>query len=93
MKIIENKETTLGNDIEKVTYVHLIKSCVNSVDPQKGVVISDMRHAIRILDAIESKKIEVEENDFAFLKTKVNEMKWAIIHKDVLEFNDYINNL
>lgn len=93
MKTIQNKETSIKSGDVLIKYSNLINTCINNIDPQKGATASDMRSAIRVMDAVEKEVIELEDADFAFLKQKVNEMKWAIIHKDVLAFIDYINEL
>jgi hypothetical protein len=37
--------------------------------------------------------MDFEDADIDLLKNLVKNMKWAFIHKEIIKFNDYIENL
>ena len=95
MKTIENKITNLMAGEHKLTYVDLIRICVNTkVD---GFSTDEMRKRIRILDKLDipspDGNINFEDADFETLKLCIKKMRWDVIHKDIIAFEDYINNL
>lgn len=93
MKTFENKETKIKNKDVNVTYKDLAHMCVNHVDPSKGMSGEEMRLTIRVIDSLQEESINLEDADADFLKQKVEEMKWAQAHKDILAFIDYVKNL
>ncbi len=90
MIIIENKVAALPTE---TNYAQLIKACVN-VPPKEGFTVDEMRKRIRLIDATENigdnKSFEVEDADIEVLKPCVKAMRWIILHKDLIEFVDYI---
>lgn len=90
MKTLENKGVEFAEDVD---YFKLIESCVN-VTPEKGFTVKEMKKRLRVLDALNGDKTaEIEDADFKVLKNCVEQMKWAIMHKEIVDFVDYIENV
>lgn len=95
MIIITNKKTNLKKDEKEfITYADLIISCVNYVPREQGLNVSQMRGRIKIVDACVSakKEIHLEDADAKALGLMVENMKWALIHQDIIAFCDYIKD-
>ena len=94
MKKIKNKKTTIQGENGVLNYAELAKLCVNQ-PKQGGYTVTDMQQRLRILDKLDKKGdvIEIEDADFEVLKPLVKNMKWAIIHKDLVDFVNYLTNL
>lgn len=92
MKTIENKKISIPGDIKK--YSGLITVCVQN-PPQGGYDVDEMRKRIKIIDIIEKggTALVFEDADFDCLKQCVNSMRWAYMHKEILNFLDYISGL
>lgn len=95
MKTILNKETRIPKtENETMRYSDLLSFCVQSPS-QNGYSVQDMRQRIKLLDLIEdaSNEIQIEDTDFIKLKELANAMIWGWVHKDIVDFIDYINSL
>ncbi len=97
MKTIENKETEIDADGKgtMATYGDIIKGVLETVPLGQGVTISDMRMAINVVGAIDSSngKIKLEDAEFDYMKKKLNENQWGIVHKDIVEMVEYIESI
>jgi len=100
MVTVENRDTSIvvggdGEEAKAVTYMDLIKVCI-SVQPEGGWDKDSMRKVIKIEDHIDkhegSEAVEFEDSYMSLIKTKVNAMKWAQKHKDLVTFVDYIDS-
>lgn len=90
---IENIVTEIRkNDTEMMKYSDFCKICIENVW-QWGIRLDEQRKRIRVLDALEKKEIILEDADFDILKICVETMTWAVIHKDIVKFSDYILTL
>jgi hypothetical protein len=76
---IEGKPTRLSY---KAQIVELIRHPVN------GANYEDVRHSIRLLDALEGadNTLELEDSDFEFLKQRVLSTRWPYVDRYVLTF-------
>lgn len=98
MKTIQNKRTTIEQNadggVELITYAELLKNVMQQRKPE-GYSIDDMRKDFRVLDAIglAPEEITLEDADFDHLKSKMKTMRWAVIHKDLIQFEDDINSI
>jgi hypothetical protein len=96
MVLVTNKKTTVETGKDSVLkYSDIIKQIVNT-PPKDGFSVEIMKQSLRIVTAIENEKkgtISIEDGDFDALKISVNAFRWAIIHKDLLSFVEYINSL
>ena len=98
MKTVENKQTEIksGEGEKTMSYFDLIKLIIN-VPSQEGYNVEQMRQRLTIwgvVDAnIDASSVSFEVKDFNILKDSINKFKWAQIHKDIVEFIDYINSL
>jgi hypothetical protein len=57
-------------------------------DPQKGADLEEIRHGVRILDALDAAKdnvVELEDADWNHLKDKTLSMQWAFVDKRILD--------
>ncbi len=84
---------------DQTTNLDLVRICVNTIVPPKGITVDEMRIRMRILDVIagynenENPEVNLEDADFALLKRLVAQQEWAIINKDILAFSDEIKSL
>ncbi len=103
MKTIENKTVNitgrnkLGVEVvQHKDYFDLIKLCVN-IPPKEGYDVVEMSKRLRILNRLkegaEGKDVDFEDADYECIKKCVKEMRWAIIHKDIIDFIEYITNI
>ena len=95
MKKIANKRTEVSDGQDnKATYADFVKACANN-QIQQGFSVQDIRDRLRIVEAVEKAdgEIKLEDADFENLKQYVQNMRWAIVHPDILEFCDYITGL
>jgi len=99
MKVFENKETEIteqrGEEIKKIGFKDLALVGLNAA-PKEGWTTDEMRKRFKAIDKIENLKIgdkvELEDSEFEVLleSSKVN---WAIMHKDIIRFDDYLTLL
>lgn len=95
MKTIENKSTTIAkSETEKATYADLLTTLLNR-PVSKAIDLNSMRKDLRLLDTLEASQdtIELSEEDFTYIAKLVDESEWAIKHKDIVAFADYIDSL
>lgn len=99
-RIIELKKTDIpnvienGQVIENATYKHLINKCLDT-PPQGGWTTSVMRERITLQEKLNNakKEIEVNDNEFSVIKSCVIGAKWEFMHKNLIDFEDYIKTL
>ncbi|MCK5607124.1 hypothetical protein KAR91_34895 [Candidatus Pacearchaeota archaeon] len=92
MKTVENRKLKIPGGIEK--YSELIMVCMKN-PPQGGYDAEEMRKRIKVMDILDKggDSLEFEDADFECVKQCVKNMRWASIHKGILEFIDYISGL
>ena len=92
MKTIENKKLNIPGGPGK--YSEFIMICVKN-PPQGGYDADEMRKRIKVMDVIDKggESLEFEDADFECVKLCVKNMRWAAIHKEILDFIDYIFEL
>lgn len=100
MKTILNKKikVTTSNDEGTVdmTYAELIDTCIKYVSPNSGGLTYPIMKSIGRVEPLlvkEKETIELEDADFAFVKSKVISMTWAFYSKEFLEFQEYIESV
>ncbi len=91
MKKLQNKQIEFA-DVKD--YAGLIKVCV-SVPQQGGMDLETMRKRLRVLDALEkaTETIGIEDADLKTIQDCVKQMKWNVVHRDIVEFGDYIGGI
>jgi len=98
MKEIEIKKTSVKNTKkgmdtrEFLDYSDFIKACVNHL-PKNGFSTDDVRKRTRIIEALEAQKdgkINLEDADLIILKDCIKTMQWGFMHKEIIQFVDYI---
>lgn len=95
MKKIKNIETTIeGRNGQKMKHSDLGLECLN-VLPQGGLDVSEMELRLKISKKLDSSKatIELEDAEAEKLVSCVQQMKWALMHDDVVAFCKNIDNL
>jgi hypothetical protein len=99
MSKLTNKITTIkksSDSEEKLDYSFFIIQCIN-VPPKEGYTVEDMKKRIKISEIAENTKLEEEfdfkAEDLIILKKCVNEMRWAVAHKDIVAFSDDVEKL
>lgn len=94
MKTLKLAKTSVGTDEQPVTYRELIKAVVEARN-EKGISFVQMAKRLRIIEALEKSNDELvlEDADFELLKELTNEMKWGVVHKDIVKFCEEVTNL
>ena len=89
MKTIQNKTTEIKNGDKFLTYADMIKIVSESSD-QQGISVPEMRSRLQIIDIAEKAKdtIEFEDAMFAKVLSLSESMKWGVMHKDIVSFQD-----
>lgn len=96
MKEVTNKTTELMNSTEKndfTTYAQLIKVCVSQ--PKEGMNFIEMKQRMKIIDVCDAggEVLKFEDTDFGVVKTLCNGFKWGVVHKDIVQFGEDINEI
>ena len=98
MKTIENKQTSITDTVEgqvkELCYVDLLKIVMN-VPPAQGYTIAEMKQRLDIYSALipESASVEIQDADLQVIVNCVNNFKWGAVHKDIVEFAEYLEKL
>lgn len=102
MKTIQNKNTTIlvareGGTNSLMDYAEIIKAVMTQQRKPEGYSTEEMRKDFRVIDAIDSVKekeeIDLEDADFEYFKSKLKTMRWSLQHKDLIQFEDDINEI
>ena len=96
MKQIENKITEISQNENALRYADLLKIIVNFPE-EKGFSAADLRMRIKIVDILETEKeadvLNLEDAQFEYVKSLVKVFRWAMLHKDIVSFIDYIESV
>jgi len=97
MKKLENKEIELEFEKDKkIGFADLATVCLNQI-PEGGLSPLEMSKRIGVLGKFNTAKIgakiELEDAQFEILKQCADATRWRLIHKDIVEFNDYLEKL
>ncbi len=91
---VENKITDLAKSpTEKLRYSDLAIQILNII--RKPMTTIEMRDAIKELELLEQagEEFELSDSQFELIKSSIPNVKFPFIHKDYLDFEDYINSL
>lgn len=91
MKKLELK--TLGPE-PAISYREiLIEVCRRPLNPREGINIAEMRASLKVLDALDEANgtLELEDADFAHLKTKLDNMGWNVADRRILQLVDDVS--
>ena len=102
MKTIKNKVTSIRKPtgVEQeignvLTYADLI-AVVVSETPKEGFTLPEQRVRLKILAVLDTVKptenISFEDADFITVQKATNDMRWNMLHKDLVDFGDTINS-
>lgn len=96
MKKFENKKTELENGVNRLGYADLAITCLNQI-PQGGLGPLEMAERIKLINPLQELELdqilEIEDANFETLKKCVESTKWNAVHKDIVAFSQYIENL
>ena len=95
--IPDNKKSTQKELVTKAaTYADLALLCVR-LPKEAGFGVEEMRKRFRIIDALDgigdTANVKLEDQDADLLKEICTEFKWNAMHKDIIAFTDYIEDL
>lgn len=100
MTKFENKETSMKQDGNKMTYADLVLACSNFVPKQfakEGWSPKLQKESFRLEDAFSNAKpkktLEVEDADIQLVKKFCSDFPWSRKHRDLVAFDDYIKSL
>ena len=84
------------NGVEtRIGYGSQISELMRTPADSKGADLDEIRHSIRILDAVEAAKgdvLELEDADFEFMKNKILKTRWPLIDRWVQQFIEDVTN-
>jgi hypothetical protein len=100
MKTFINKKTqmseNIGDSVRQLGFFDLVRVGLNS-PPQEGWTPGEMRVRFKLEDKIADteldKTIELEDADFEKVYTICKSIKWAKMHRDIVAFDDYLDEL
>ena len=100
MKQIELKELKqkdpAGNDAV-LNYADYLRVIMQSpMNPQAGADIEEIRHSIRVLEALDTggdDGFALEDADYAFMVRKIKTAKFMFINKEILKFIDDVTGV
>jgi hypothetical protein len=95
MITLENRVTTIPkNEKDFASYADMLSAVLNK-PLSKTIDIKSMRRDLRLLDTLEESttQINLEIDDFKYLASLIDQSEWAIKHKDILAFVDYIDSV
>lgn len=107
MKTINNKkvsyvtkewgDTGIVDKVNDTDYFEMIKDCCNKPgDPKSGFTYSDIKSIDKVVKALskaKANKVEVEDADLEFIKTKIDPHPWRVADIQFVEFVDYIKGI
>ena len=95
MKRIEMKTLEAADGSPAIEYASVLREVVRRpLNAQAGIQISEMRQSLRVLDAIDASNgtLELEDADFAHLKTKIEAMSWNLVDRRILQLVEDVTN-
>jgi len=93
MKTIQNlfDTVTINGEERTLTVGDLLKECVNVI-PKDGLNVEDIAARLKIVNVINQAKANnetsliFEDADFKTAASCVKQMRWAIVHKFIIDF-------
>ena len=91
------KINVIGNDGKTVTnkmmdYRDLIITALDN-PPQAGFKRHDIARRNKIEDQLKGDVMELDNEDFQFVKQLCNDMSWSVRHKDLQTFLNYLDDV
>lgn len=94
---IPNKMTDIQMSPEKnVSYFHLLKVSTDTLVPGRGIKLPEMRMRLEISKKIEDEsqtEVSLTKEELKKVKMLVSETEWSMMHPDLIEFLEYMENL
>jgi len=93
---MENKNVIINN--QTTSYFELAISCLKS-NATRGITIGQMRDQIKIIDLLEDSQnaivrdISLTPSQLSIIIKSVEEMQWAVMDRNLVDFYDYIQGL
>lgn len=91
------KATQVGEEIKTINLGFSDLALVGlQAPPKEGWSVKDMRLIFKVIDKIEAlefdKSVKLTDDEFNQL-VKSSNVQWTAMHKDIIAFDDYLNNL
>lgn len=92
--VLCNKLTSIyKSEKEFLSYFDLISENLGKA-PTSGLTIIEMKKVLDLLDKLKAnEEVEIGEQEYQYLLNVITSTKWTVIHKDLVEFYDYLNSL
>ena len=87
----ENKTFSSGNLPGLKCYSELAMICVNN--SSEGMDIAEIKERLDLMTLFESDTIELNQKQIDKLKKLVEQTKWRIVDRVLVEFSDYVKSL
>lgn len=90
MKTLENKTTTIKDPSDQYVDYAFLLDAVLKIQPAGGYSLDDMKKRIKIQNVLETsdETIPLEDADAEYMKPLVRNMKWNMVHADLITFSD-----
>ena len=96
---VNNLETNLvfsPDSTEKASYYDLILLCTSKT-VSEGYTFKEMKKELDFIDKVEKAKVnsdlELNPKELEKVKKAVESFKWPVLHKDILSFCEYVDEL
>jgi hypothetical protein len=78
------------------TVADLSRICLNA-PVRDGLTVDDIRNRIRLIDKLEAGKdkaeIDLEDQEARLLQSCVKQMRWGVVHEDIVAFADIVEEM
>ena len=96
MKTFINKKTEITFEGKPSGFANLAMIALNT-PPQGGWTTDEMRKRIKVLTKLDKQeleaKIELEDAEFDTIHDCTKVLKWQFMHKDIVAFEDYLDEI
>lgn len=98
----ENKATKIRLGVEEdskfLTYVGLLTGIIGRQAVDKAWTIDELKKRLDVVERLEAVDLDVESIEFnsselALVKKEVEDAKWTIAHRDIVDFVEYVKSL
>lgn len=94
MKEIKLKVLDEKDQKDRLSYKEILLTMLKTPQSKEGLTIDDIRQSVKIMEKLEAAKdsIKLEDAEYLYLQNKIKNFKWAIAHKNIVQFIDDYNN-
>lgn len=72
--------------------VQVLRSLIENAEPSRPYTVAKIRLALRVLDKLQPGPVDLEEDEWAFVRERVGETQWMRATPLIVAFVDRIEN-